>query len=551
MATRNSTCRPGPEKAVLYLRMSSAKQDKSIDAQRDELTALAKRKGYSVLREYRDEAISGDDTERRTEFLRLRQDCENGPDFGIILVWDQDRLSRNDPLEIGYWLKPIRDAGVVVETPQGRVDWDTLGGRLIYLISQEMKHDYLRSLSRNVARGQLAAARREKRRGTGGRDPDGYKTKDNRVVVRPDRAAVIRRIFEEYIKPGASLRSVTELLNSEGIKTSRGNQWCLSTVRDVLTNEKYTGSYVRFKYRVGKYHAIQDGEIVSRTKADDWEVVDPVVVEENHKPIIERELFDRVQRKLARQKKQTARRDARQYVLSGLVRCGDCKGIMAGFAHGPSKGTDKTYLVYACRTFHAKGRSACYCNSIGEAPLLDCVRRMLDKHYVSDQAIERLRNRHAAQRQAESRTEVSPVDQRRLRKHIEALDKQIDTGAERVFTAPETIVPKLYAKLEKLRQERDQLQRQLDSVGRTETHSAAEQDQEVEAALDALRTLRTTLQTADPADLRELLSEIVSSIELHYSHRQDGKRTRNTITGGTIWLRPDPALSLLFGTSGN
>ena len=150
-------------RAVLYLRMSSKKQgEKSIEDQRTELLALANRKTYTVVREYVDRAISGDDTENRTEFLRLRDDAAKN-EFSIILVWDQDRLSRNDPLEVGYWLKPIRDAGIVLETPEGKVDWETLGGRLIYMISQEMKHDYLRSLSRNVARGQLSAAHQDRR----------------------------------------------------------------------------------------------------------------------------------------------------------------------------------------------------------------------------------------------------------------------------------------------------------------------------------------------------------------------------------------------------
>ena len=67
-------------------------------------------RGYKVVREYEDQAISGDDTERRDGFLQLREDAERRGDFGIILAWDQDRFSRNDPLELGYWLKPIRDA---------------------------------------------------------------------------------------------------------------------------------------------------------------------------------------------------------------------------------------------------------------------------------------------------------------------------------------------------------------------------------------------------------------------------------------------------------
>ena len=196
-----------PEKAaVLYLRMSSAKQDKSIPDQRSELLTLAKRKGYRVVREYLDPAVSGDQTEKRTGFLRLRKDCSNGPDFSIILCWHEDRFSRNDPLEFGYWLKPIRDSGVVLETPTGRVDWESLGGRLLSLIGQEMRHDFLRQLSRNVVRGLKSSAE-------GGSliiECFGYRKINGELVVEPSEAKVVRLIFKWYLAPGGSIRGIAE-----------------------------------------------------------------------------------------------------------------------------------------------------------------------------------------------------------------------------------------------------------------------------------------------------------------------------------------------------
>ena len=265
-----------PENAVaLYLRMSSAKQDKSISEQRDELLRLVQRKGYHVVREYVDPAISGDDTEKRTGFLKLREDCENGPDFSIILVWHEDRFSRNDPLEYGYWLKPIRDSGVVLETPTGRVDWESLGGRLLSLIGQEMRHDYLRQLSRNVTRGLLSSAKEEGRGGTGGASPQGLRND-------PERAEIVVRIFEDYARPGNSLRSVASGLNNDGLRSAKGNLWTTVTIRYVLRNRKYVGDYVRFRFRAGKYHGVKDGEIVPRHRADSFEEVEPMMIVKNH-----------------------------------------------------------------------------------------------------------------------------------------------------------------------------------------------------------------------------------------------------------------------------
>lgn len=101
MAPRNSTCKPGSDRAVLYLRMSSEKQDTSIEDQRHELTKYADQHGYYVNREYLDEAISGDATERRAGFLAMRDAAERG-EFSVVLCWDQDRFGRFDPLELSY-----------------------------------------------------------------------------------------------------------------------------------------------------------------------------------------------------------------------------------------------------------------------------------------------------------------------------------------------------------------------------------------------------------------------------------------------------------------
>ena len=75
----------------LYLRMSTDQQEQSISAQRDELHRYAKRQGYVITDEYIDEAISGDNTQKRAGFLRMRDDAVSGK-FSLVLCWDQDRF---------------------------------------------------------------------------------------------------------------------------------------------------------------------------------------------------------------------------------------------------------------------------------------------------------------------------------------------------------------------------------------------------------------------------------------------------------------------------
>jgi len=102
--------------AVAYYRMSDDRQDTSIPEQRPEVEALAAKNGYRIVREYLDEGISGDDTEKRQGFLRMLRDAKEQGNFKVILCWDQDRFGHFDALEAGYWIKPLRDAGVRLET---------------------------------------------------------------------------------------------------------------------------------------------------------------------------------------------------------------------------------------------------------------------------------------------------------------------------------------------------------------------------------------------------------------------------------------------------
>ncbi len=215
-----------------------------------------------------------------------------------------------------------------------------------------------------------------------------------------------------------------------------------------------------------------------------------------------------------------------------------------------TSGTRKVYHVYRCQKFHVHGRSVCHCNGVSEAPLLATVVRKMQTEVFSERAIGRLlvkyRKRLAARRR------VVPVDDGRLRKRIEDLDRQIDQGAERVLTAPDNLVGTLYGKIEKLREQRERLQADLNAAGKPEAGSAATDDEKVEEAAQILRDIREAFTDAEPEGLRGALPLIVSKIELHYKHVQCGKKERNLLQGGTIFFRSyDPAISLLFGNPGS
>ena len=527
------------ETAVLYLRMSDERQEHSIGDQRTELLAHAEKHGYRILREYDDPAISGDDTARRTGFLRMREDAAKG-EFSVVLCWDQDRFGRFDPIEGGYWILPFRNAGVRLETiAQGKVDWTDFAGRLRYMVEQEGKHAYLRDLSRNVLRGVKRAAED----GSLVKACYGYRVVDGSLVVEPNEAKIVRLIFRLYLKPSGSLRGIADRLNGDGIPSPRGGSWGVSGVQALLMRRKYTGVHHYGLEATGRYHGLGGGEIVLRKKTDRREKATPIVSKVRHPAIIDEPTFERVQRLLDQRKLATWQKTAKVYLLSGLIRCADCGSRMNGRTEGKRQ-------VYICSGYAQKGTSFCSQNTIVENPLVEAVVRLIEKRYLSEPALDRLR--HAIHRKAAEQAKPDrEIDAGTLRKKIKRLDKQITTGTERVFTAPERLVPSLYAKLDQIKVERDRLHSQLQSLTAPREAKRSNLTEKVEEAIKALRNLRQAIHEADPADARELLRGIVSEIELSFDTRPAGRYKRSTFREGVIHVRPEKVSSNLYRMDGD
>jgi len=533
------------EVAVLYLRMSDDRQERSIADQRAELLAYAEKRGYRILREYTDSGISGDDTKRRRGFLRMREDAQKGK-FQIVLAWDQDRFGRFDPIEGGYWILPFRNAGVRLETmAQGQIDWNDFAGRLLYLVQQEAKHAYLRDLSRNVLRGQVAKARQG--RGADGSAPYGYRVEDDRRVIVPEEAAVVRRIFEEYLSGGA-IRGVATSLNADGIPSPRGKQWRSSTIRSLLVNRKYTGDFIWGKYAAGYYHGMNDGEIIPRQKTDKRQSTSPIEHPDHFEAIVDRKTFEAVQKRLKRQRRDTSplHDKSKRFLLTGLLKCGHCGYAMIGY-HWNRKKTGERVKMYTCSSHHFQGKEVCTRNTIPEASLVDCVVRIIQQRYLSKENLAQLREA-IRQEQAED-PHGEPVDAEGIKKRLAELDRRIDNGAERVFSAPPSLTNTLFKKLEQLRAERDHCRLQLEDANRRVNAADQSGNQEIDKALAALQDMSGAFENADRADTRELLTSLVSRVDLFFDRHKCRKYTRTSFREGLIHVRPDDAFTSLSTTS--
>jgi site-specific DNA recombinase len=511
-------------RCMLYLRMSTDKQEASIPQQREALIAFAAKQGHEILGEYLDEGISGDATHKRLGFQRMIRDAAGGG-FDRILCWDQSRFGRFDSIEAGSWITPLRDAGVSLETVDGGItDWSDFAGRITFAVAAEGKHQFLRDISRTSLRGMTAKVR-EAKGFYGGSTPYGYRretviTGKSRIsTLIPDEitAPVVRRMFENYTAAGGSLYSVVEMLNGEGVPSPNGRaQWRRSSVRRVLTNPVYAGDYVWGKAMSGKYHARVGDEIVVRRPGQRKAKNEPIIHRDAVPAIADRKLFDTVQ-ELLRNRKKATRRPATTRPLSGLITCGCCGSPM--HVDGPH---------YRCSRGVDFGHGSRCNGSVVRGDLaLEAVAAGLQKNLLAPARLRAVKAR--LERFVEDqRKECATTDTAALERQIASLDRQVSEGIARIPLMPKGLVPELAKNLDGLRAQRDALTRQRDATGKAREGDRLPVEDRVAQAIAAAYGLQDALRQADPSLVNHHLRGL-------------GVRVSVTVPTATVVVDPMPA----------
>lgn len=488
-------------RSVLYLRMSTDRQEASIAQQRDALVAFAVKQGHEIVGEYVDEGISGDETHKRRGFQAMIREAAGGG-FDRIICWDQSRFGRFDSIEAGSWITPLRDAGVSLETIDGGVvDWNDFAGRITYAVAQEGKHAYLRDLARTSLRGMTAKAR-EAKGYFGGRAPFGYR-RETEIVghkrlsrLMPDEitSPIVRRMFEAYTEPGGSLYSVVEMLNGEGIRSPYGRaKWNRNSVRRTLMSPVYAGDYVWGRTLCGKYHGRIGDEIVARRPGQRRTKNEPIVHRDAVPALVSRELFDAAQELLSKRRRATHKKGTVR-PLSGLLTCGHCGSPMHvdGVHYRCSRGVD-----YG-RGMRCKG------SAVRADDAIEAVAAGLQKNLLAPARLRAVKARLERLVDAE-RTASTGVDTAALENRIGALERQLAEGVARIPLLPKSLVPELAKNLDALRAQRDALTRQRDAIGRAGEGDRLPVEERVTAALAAAYALRDALRDSPPAVVNERL----------------------------------------------
>ena len=236
---------------------------------------------------YADSFISGTSIDKRDEFQRLLADCEAGK-VEIILTKSISRFARNT-VDLLSTVRHLKVLGVEVRFEKEHIGSLTSSGEVMLSILASFAQEESVNNSENV---KWAKRKRFEQGLPHARfNLYGYKWEGDQLLVVPEEAAVVKRIFQEFLV-GKSVAEICKGLSDDGITTREGYRWSAPGLRYVLQNVNYTGNLLLQKYYV-------ENPLTHKVRKNNGEC-NRYWVENTHEALVNKETFDLVQREMAR-----------------------------------------------------------------------------------------------------------------------------------------------------------------------------------------------------------------------------------------------------------
>ena len=388
------------QRAAIYCRVSTARQntdDKvSMEDQEERCRAVCATKGWDVVGLY-DEGDASAGTAQRGEFQRLIADAKAGL-FDVIVAREVSRLSRVSQARHAIETLMVDWGLAVCNARTGLVysESEGLGAGVIWTLEARLAEAELAEKSFRTTMGKNGKAAQGKY--PSGRAPYGYRWsggEHSELVIHEAQSAIVRRVFE-LAAAGRQCPEIVRLFTETGVPTpGGGRRWATSSIHAMIKDRCYTGDheYGRLHYR--KLNSERDrqawaAEGSKRTGRPTREAPIPSRVAEERPagdpnryavavpPIVDRDLFDRANRVVARTKRnRETRLPQRQMLLQGLFRCEACgQHMKITWAEKPN---GAVFYFYRCGT-HGKDRARLPCRTADRATGR--------KSYVSAPAVE-------------------------------------------------------------------------------------------------------------------------------------------------------------------
>lgn len=405
---------------VIYARYSSHNQtEQSIEGQLKECYEFAKRNDYNVIGEYIDRAITGT-SDNRPEFKKMIEDSSK-KQFSGVLVYQLDRFARNRYDSATYKNK-LKKNEVRVFSARENIS-DDASGILVEGLLESMAEYYSAELSQKIKRGMEINA--SKYMHIGGNNLSlGFKIDINKMYqIDEETAPIVKKIFEMYVE-GNTMAEIIRYMNLHGYKTSKNLEFNKNSIRKILLNKRYIGTYI--------YKEKETPNVIPK--------------------IISEELFEKAQIIMNKNKKAPARARAKaDYLLTTKLFCGHCKEMMTGVSS--TSHTGRKYNYYSCKNAIKK---LCDKKKISKLEIEDLVIKEARKT-LTDSNIRNIAKQTIKLLNAEK--ENSTFVQ--IEKELKSVSKKIDNLIKAVSECEiETIRKNLYTEIQNLEEIKNNLEKE-------------------------------------------------------------------------------------------
>ena len=325
-------------RVAAYCRVStdSDEQASSYEVQVEHYTQfIQKNPEWELAGIFADDGISGCNTKKRSEFIRMIEEYMAGR-IDMIITKSISRFARNT-LDCLKYIRELKEKNIPVFFEKENINTMDSKGEVLLTIMASLAQQESQSLSQNIKlglqyryqNGEVQVNHNRFLRYT--KDEDGY------LIIEPTEAEVVKRIYREYLE-GSSLLQIGRGLEADGILTAAGKvKWRPETLRKILQNEKYIGN-----------------ALLQKTYTVDF----------LNKKRVQEEMVRRAN--LHSGEKRKKRVYSSKYALSSIVYCPKCGDIYRRIAWN-NRG--KHSIVWRCCARVEHGPSTCDAPTIQESEL--------------------------------------------------------------------------------------------------------------------------------------------------------------------------------------
>lgn len=389
-----------PGRAILYIRVSALMGRGGDDfhspaVQIDTMRQMVRQAGLREVAVIDDDIDVTGRTFTRKGIARIEEMVKAGQ-VDVVAVHALSRIGRNLSESLTF-VKWLRKHGVSVMSSQEKID-DTPEGQ--FMVGLWLGFAELQSAQ--IAVGWARVIERRARQGRAhGMPPDGYLRTGDGLALDPELAPAVRQAFQAY----ADGDSVADIARAYAL--ARGRPIGKAHLKTMLRNELYIGVVVVNSKLAGR-----------------------VEVPGRHDPLIERHVWDAVQRRMARDRSTPPRHLAPLHGLTGLLRCAECGRtlqITYSYEHGRESPTKRLMCT--------RKREYGECDGVGNPLYAEVERAVLEM--VVDYAGQ-LRGNPVARKAQEARATQAALDatalERELAKTREAMTRLTERWARRAMT---------------------------------------------------------------------------------------------------------------------